>query len=218
MLSSQQSRLCSRWRLNGRSDAEKTSTENKCMPRLKLLALSRSDESLTEFSAAKSNLPARILLHLTPCHGRHIPLASPSLISLLMNHFTQRWNVTQRANIGRITNLLISYWAEWGGEKERIKHHLGLSALFRSSRLILLAAAERKRVQGRVGMSPVAEVVYSHCHGCDVCKMSADVSLWFISYSKLTQTQGTHADRWQHADEFLASQWQLSEPLVTFLW
>ena len=115
MLSSQQSRLCSRWRLQGRSDAEKTSTENKCTPRLKLLALSRSDASLTEFSAAKSNLPARILLHLTPCHGRHIPPASPSLISLLMNHFTRRWNVTQWANIGRITNLLISYWAEWGG-------------------------------------------------------------------------------------------------------
>lgn len=187
------------------------------MPRLKLLASSRSDESLTEFSAAKSNLPARILLHLTPCHGHHTPPASPSLISSLMNHFTRRWNVTQWANIVRITNLLISYWAEWG-ERRRGLNIISDFQHFSHHQDWYLQRPREKGSKDESACLPVAEVVYSHCHGCDVCKMSADVSLWFISYSKLTHTQGTHADRWQHADEFLASQWQLSEPLVTFLW
>lgn len=61
-------------------------TENKSMP--KLWASSGYDGSLAEFSTTILNLPACILLLLTPCHWRHIPIASPSLISSLMNHFT----------------------------------------------------------------------------------------------------------------------------------
>lgn len=125
-----------------------------------------------KFTMTRLQLPANIWLLLTPRHCRHIPTASPSPTSSLMNHFTCSSNAThgkQRHDIRRITNLLIFAFT-------RTKHHIisdfqHLRRLpgFHINRIDTSRRDRQKRVQGQVSVSPVTESMYSQCHKGVIC-------------------------------------------------
>lgn len=96
------SSLCNRWRLKAGLHTEMNRQKTKACQNSE----ARSDGSLPLYRICLRTFHFR----LTSCHCCLIPIATPLLISSLMNHFTSSWNVIhgeQRQLTSRIINPLI---------------------------------------------------------------------------------------------------------------
>lgn len=193
----------------------------------------RQDDRLKRTSIANESMPKRRassecdggILTLPCVHFALLdtlslpPLSCCSTFAhLLANEsFTCRWNVIhaeQRRRVGRITNLLIFYNQQ--EKKEGTKHHISWLSILLDTFAILRNDISPR---GREGEGPRTSQrvscgqgdVFSPPWACDVCEMSIDVSLWFISYGKLWSQvhTWTYTSTGRHGDLSSGGQRQL---------